>query len=138
MFGLGCLWWRLAVGPAPDYAAEMLPGLLITGAGVGLTLPSLATAASSSLPPTRFATGSAVFTMTRQIGFVLGVSILIAVFGTPSRIDPVAAFGRGWVFMTIASALGFAAALRIGPVGQPASSVRPDAGPVPAAVEVAG
>src|SRR5207244_1693559 len=73
VFGAGCLWWRLRIGATPDYAGEMLPGQFITGAGVGLVLPALASAASSSLPPARFATGSAAFTMTRQIGFVVGV-----------------------------------------------------------------
>ena len=116
IFGLGCLWWRLRVGVEPDYASEMLPGLLITGVGVGLVLPSLASAASSSLPPARFATGSAVFTMTRQVGFVLGVSILVAVLGTPSPTDALSAFDHGWAFMVVTSALGVLAALSIGSV----------------------
>ncbi len=114
LFGLGCLWWRLRMGPTPDYASEMLPGLLITGVGVGLVLPSLASAASSSLPPARFATGSAVFTMTRQVGFVLGVSILVALLGTPKPDDALAAFDRGWVFMILASLLGLGAAGALG------------------------
>ncbi|HEY5192515.1 MAG TPA: DHA2 family efflux MFS transporter permease subunit [Solirubrobacteraceae bacterium] len=116
LFGIGCLWWRLRVGQVPDYAAEMLPGLLISGVGVGLVLPSLASAASSSLPPARFGTGSAAFTMTRQVGFVLGVSILVAVLGTPGGAHPVVAFDHGWVFIIIASALGVLAALSIGVV----------------------
>ena len=57
----------------------------MTGIGVGLTLPSLASAAASSLPPARFATGSAVLTMSRQIGTVLGVAILVAILGTAGR-----------------------------------------------------
>jgi EmrB/QacA subfamily drug resistance transporter len=125
LFGLGCLWWLLRVGEAPDYVGEMLPGLLITGVGVGLVLPSLASAASSSLPPARFATGSAVFTMTRQVGFVLGVSILVAVLGTPSRSDPVTAFDHGWVFMIVSCALGVVAALSIGRIHSGARAVVP-------------
>jgi EmrB/QacA subfamily drug resistance transporter len=117
VFGVGCLWWRSRVGVAPDYAGEMLPGLLLTGVGVGLVLPSLASAAASSLPAARFATGSAVYAMTRQIGFVLGVSVLVAILGTPSTTDPLRAFDRGWVFMVISSALGLPAALGIGSLG---------------------
>ena len=131
IFGLGCLWWRLRIGAAPDYAGEMLPGLLVTGVGVGLVLPSLASASSSALPPTRFATGSAAYAMMRQVGFVLGVSILVAVLGTPGA-HPVRAFHHAWVFMVIGSALAAASAFAIG-------RVRPAVAPAaarPIAVEV--
>jgi len=127
LFGLSCLWWILRVGETPDYAGEMLPGLLVAGLGVGFVLPSLASAAAASLPRERFATGSAIYTMTRQLGFVLGVSILIAVLGTPSPSDPVASFDRGWLFMLAACGLGVASALFIGRV-QPASAAAPPAG----------
>ncbi len=122
LFGLGNLWWRLRIGRAPDYAGEMLPGLLITGVGVGLTLPSLASAASSSLPAAQFATGTAVYTMTRQVGFVLGVSILIAVLGNPTPATAMTAFDHGRAFGVIASALGAAAALLIGRAPGPATA----------------
>jgi EmrB/QacA subfamily drug resistance transporter len=114
IFALACLSWRLRVGAAPDYATEMLPGLLVAGLGVGLVLPSLATAATSSVPRERAATGSAIYTMTRQVGFVLGVSILVAILGSPTRSDVVAAFHRGWTFMLIAGALATVTALFIG------------------------
>jgi EmrB/QacA subfamily drug resistance transporter len=110
LFALGCLWWRLRLGAAPDYAGEMLPGLLVTGTGVGLILPSLASAAAASLPPARFATGSAVFTMSRQLGYVLGVAVLVALLGSGPGAD------GGWVFMAIAAALGAVAAAGIGVV----------------------
>ncbi len=67
----------------PSYASQMLPCLLISGAGVGLALPTILAAATADLPPARAATGSAVVNMSRQIGSVLGVSILIALLGTP-------------------------------------------------------
>jgi EmrB/QacA subfamily drug resistance transporter len=137
MFGLGCLWLRLRIGQAPNYAGAMLPGLIITGVGVGLTLPTTASAAASSLPPARFATGSAVFSMTRQLGFVLGVSILVAVLGKPSPVSPIAGFNHGWVFMIIASALGTGAMLFLGRV-HPAATPSDASGGIPqVAVEAA-
>lgn len=133
LFGLGCLWLRFAIGTSPDYAGEMLPGLFITGVGVGLVLPSLASAASSSLPPARFATGSAVFTMTRQLGFVLGVSILVAILGSSSHGgDPLVSFDHAWVFMIVASAAGFLSALAIGDIRHRSSGQQ---GAAPAAAE---
>ena len=104
----------------------MLPGLLITGAGVGLTLPALGSAAAASLPPQRFATGSAVFTMFRQLGFVLGVAVLIAVLGSPVG-EASSSFDGGWLLMVGASVAATAAAFAIGPrdAVSPASSPGP-------------
>src|SRR4051812_27524320 len=74
LFAVGGALWVTRIGPTPDYAADFLPGMLIGGAGVGLVIPSLTSAATSSLPPERFATGSAVLSMSRQIGVALGVA----------------------------------------------------------------
>ena len=56
--------------------------MLLTGIGVGLTLPTMMATAAASLPPQSFATGSAVVNMIRQTGLVLGVAVLVAVLGT--------------------------------------------------------
>ncbi|MGZ4270833.1 MAG: MFS transporter [Solirubrobacteraceae bacterium] len=117
VFAAGAGVWLWRIGAAPHYAAEMLPGQLLTGTGVGLVLPSLAGAATASLPPARFATGSAVFTMSRQIGFVLGVAILVAVLGSVGGADPLAPFHAAWAFMIAAALSGAVAALAIGPIG---------------------
>jgi hypothetical protein len=123
--GAGLWWWR--VGAAPAYASEILPGQLLTGTGVGLVLPALAGAATSSLPPARFATGSAVFTMTRQLGFVLGVAILVAVLGSvDAGGDPLSPFHAAWAFMVVAALSGWLAALAIGPVSGRAPVVAPE------------
>lgn len=121
LFAAGCAWWALRIEASPAYASTMLPGLLVGGAGVGLTLPSLSSAAVAALPPARLATGSAVLTMARQVGAVLGVAILIAVFGNPGRDELVGAFQDGWVFMTIVSAAAAIAAFGIGRLPERAS-----------------
>jgi len=127
VFACGAGFWLWRVGADPAYASEMLPGQLLTGAGVGLTLPTLAGAATASLPPARFATGSAVFTMSRQLGFVLGVAILVAVLGSvDAGGDPVAPFHAAWTFMVIAALCGATAALAIGPVSGRAPVVAPE------------
>jgi MFS family permease len=110
LFAAGCAWWLWRVGTSPAYAADMLPGIVLSGTGVSLTFPILAGAAVSSLPPERSATGSAVFNMSRQIGGVVGVAILVAILG--EHAPDLQQFRAGWWFMAAtALAAGGAAAL---------------------------
>jgi MFS family permease len=88
IFAAGAAWWALAMGLRPDYVGDLLGGMLLTGIGVGLTLPTLMATGASSLPAHSFATGSAVVNMLRQIGLAIGVALLIAVLGSPA--SPVA------------------------------------------------
>ncbi len=127
--------WRYTLGVEPHYLTEFLPGMIISGIGVGFVLPSVASAAAASLPPARFATGSAVVTMARQIGFVLGVAILVAVLGTPSPGGVIDAFDNAWTFMIITALIAAAAGWGIGEVQQgqvatPAAARAPVAEPV--------
>jgi hypothetical protein len=102
--------------------------MLLTGSGVGLTLPTVMATATSSLPAPSFATGSAVVNMLRQVGLALGVAVLVAVVGNPSRVDPLAAFQRGWLVIAGFSLVAAAASLILRPqraasalVAEPAS-----------------
>jgi len=116
LFAASGIWWISQVGLQPNYASEFLPGWLIGGAGVGFVIPTLASAAAGSLPPARFATGSAVYGMTRQFGIALGIAILIAVLGTPRGAEVLGAFRTSWevtVGFAIASAVAAAAIGRI-------------------------
>ena len=96
-FAAGVAWWAIAAGPQPDYAGAMLGGMLLTGIGVGLTLPTLMATAAASLPPPSFATGSAVVNMIRQIWLAVGVAVLVAVLGAAGPgAALLAAFQRAW------------------------------------------
>jgi hypothetical protein len=86
-----------------QYASELLPCELVSGLGIGLALPTLLAAATAGLPPHRTSTGSGVINMTRQIGYVLGVSVIVAILGTPTSYAAAHdAFVHGW--WTIAGA----------------------------------
>ena len=108
IYAAGCVFWRLNLSLTPDYPAHMLPGMLLTGTGVGLTLPTLVSAAVSAVPPNRFATGSGIVTMARQVGIVLGVSVLVTVLGHPAGAGTLPAFQRATVVL---AATAFAAGL---------------------------
>jgi EmrB/QacA subfamily drug resistance transporter len=120
LFGLGGVWWATHLGVGEHYAADYLPGMLVGGAGVGLVNPALAGAATAQLPPTRLATGSAVLTMSRQIGSALGVALLVAVLGTPSPGDVVDTFKDAWWMMVGAAALSAVSFVAVGPLARPA------------------
>ena len=85
-----------------------IPSLILTGIGVGLTLPTLSSAAVHGLAPNRFAVGSAVNQTIRQLGAVLGVALVIALLGSPNRAELLNAFDR--IFLLLAAG-GVATAL---------------------------
>jgi len=113
-FAAGCVFWRLNLALTPDYATRMLPGMLLTGTGVGLTLPSLVSAGVSAVPPQRFATGSGVVTMARQVGIVLGIAILVTVLGQPRGGAVLPAYQHATVVLAaVAATAGLVALLLI-------------------------
>jgi EmrB/QacA subfamily drug resistance transporter len=134
IYALGAAWWTLRAGLHPDYLGQVLPGTILTGAGVGLTMPTFMATGASSLPSQSFATGSAVVNMLRQVGLAIGVSVFVAVVGSPaSPARALTAFEHGW---TVIALIGFAAAIigaialrRLSPAPAPALVRAPADGP---------
>jgi MFS family permease len=135
LFAVGAAWCAAFAGLKADYFADMFPGLVIIGVGVGLTLPTMMASATSELPPENFATGSAVVNMLRQVGLAIGVAVLVAVLGTPDGAHAVLdAFDRAWLVAAAFAAAGALASLAILGVRRPA----PDAAPTGALVPIDG
>ena len=112
IFAAGLAWWALAAGLTPDYPGGMLGGMLLTGAGVGLTMPTYMSTGAAALPPRSFATGSAVVNMIRQVGMAIGVALLVAVLGTPhTAAARLAAFQHAWWVAAGIAAVGVIPAL---------------------------
>jgi EmrB/QacA subfamily drug resistance transporter len=99
--------FALAVGPSAHWATHWLPAALLTGVAIGLTLPVQSGAAAASLPATRFGVGSAINASFRQLGAVLGVSLVVALVGD-TRTATTADYHHLW--WTLA-ALGLASGL---------------------------
>jgi EmrB/QacA subfamily drug resistance transporter len=116
LFALGCLVFATSTGATPHYASEYLPATLLTGTGVGLSFAAWGSAAVAELPHSRFATGSAISSTSRQIGAVLGIAVLVAVLGTPRPEDAVSTFHTAWVLMAIPAATAGLFALALGRV----------------------
>jgi EmrB/QacA subfamily drug resistance transporter len=124
VFAAGAAWWAAAAGVHPDYVGDMLGGMLLTGVGVGLTLPTFMATGAASLPASAFATGSAVVNMLRQVGLAVGVAVLVAVVGVPrTPLASLAAFRHGWEMIagvSLLAALAGATLLRARPAAAPA------------------
>jgi len=103
------LYWIFSAPSTPSYLL-LLPGMLLGGAGAGLTQAPLF-AAVSGLPADRATTGSAVLNMSRQIGSALGIAILVALLATANP-HAIAEFRRGW-WLEVLAALAAAVVLLV-------------------------
>ena len=101
LFALGCVLFATGLGSSPAYLTEFLPATLLTGMGVGLSFAGFSSAAVAELPPARFATGSAISACFRQLGAVLGISVLIAILGASATL---ADFHLAYTLMAVTGA----------------------------------
>lgn len=84
IYAVSALWFLLVPGTEPAYLTQWLPGMLFSGIGVGMVLPSLSGAAVSHLPLEHYAVGGAVNQAIRQIGSVIGVALTVLLLGSAS------------------------------------------------------
>ena len=111
------LWLLLVPGTEPAYATHWLPGLFLSGIGVGMVLPSLSGAAVAGLPQAQYAVGSAVNQATRQLGAVLGVAVTVLLVGHAqlTRSDFMPLYGMHVVLALLTGALCLAVKTRPAP-----------------------
>jgi hypothetical protein len=75
----GGLLWLGQMPAEPDYL-KVLPGLVLMGVGMGAIFPSVSVGAMGSISGQELGLGSGIVNMSRQVGFALGVAVLVAVF----------------------------------------------------------
>jgi MFS family permease len=99
-FALSGVWRLVATGVEPNYLVDYLPAMLLSGLGVALCFPQLASVTAQALPPNRLGVGGAVNQAVRQFGGTLGVAVTIAFVaagGGPT--DVLANFDRVWAII---------------------------------------
>jgi EmrB/QacA subfamily drug resistance transporter len=123
------------LGLTPDYLGALLPGQILTGAGVGLSMPAFTAVAIRAVAPNRFATAIGISSMFRQVGGALGVAAFVAIVGTPTHDTALDAYRRGWAFMAIAAIIGglLMLAARFAPAPVPAGPADVSTAPAQAA-----
>jgi EmrB/QacA subfamily drug resistance transporter len=93
LFAVALLWRVVTAGATPNYVGDLLPSMVISGVGVGLSLGTLMAAGATALPPARAATGSALVNSGRQVASAVGVAILVTVLGNHGSVHD---FDLGW------------------------------------------
>jgi len=106
---VAALSWALWAGATPAYVSTFLPGMLIGGVSAGLTQAPLF-AAAGTLPPGRATTGSAVLTMSRQVGSAIGVAVVVVIAGS-GQTHSLAAYHHVWIAEAVAGVLAAGAVL---------------------------
>ena len=99
LFTLGGIWYVGSVGSEPDFWRVWLPRAVLTGAAVGLVLPSLSGAAVANIPRQDSALGSAINQATRQFGSVIGVAVAVALLGEQHGVSSPEAFTHSYSVM---------------------------------------
>ncbi|WP_405795633.1 MFS transporter [Streptomyces sp. NBC_01506] len=92
------------LAPGDSYLSGVLPGMLITSLGCGLSLPVLTVAAVTGTTEENAGLGSAVLTSVQQVGGAVGLAVLVTLAARRSEAlsDPTEGFALG---LTVAAAL---------------------------------
>jgi EmrB/QacA subfamily drug resistance transporter len=103
--------------PGGSYAADVLPGLLVTSAGVGLVFVTASVTAMHEVGHDRAGLASGLMTTAHEIGAALGVAVLGAIAAAN-------ALGDAFLVAGIAGAAGAVLALAAFPAVRPGAGAR--------------
>ncbi|MEW1658364.1 MFS transporter [Streptomyces sp. NPDC093707] len=81
LIGAGGLLHAALLGSGAGWPT-LVPGLAVSGLGVGAAMPVLVSAALGAAPPQRAGMASGAVNTFRQLGFAFGIAVLGTVFGT--------------------------------------------------------
>ncbi|MES2068841.1 MAG: MFS transporter [Pseudomonadota bacterium] len=96
----------LALGVAPQASfLDLLPGLVLIPAGMGLAVPAMTTSILSSVQKTMAGTASAVLNAARQVGGAMGVAVYGALVGLGANSEAIHGVQDGVRISLAASAM---------------------------------
>jgi EmrB/QacA subfamily drug resistance transporter len=105
---IGMGWIALIADPGMSYG-QMIPALMIAGAGVSMALPSAQSAAVSAVPEEAIGKAAGTNSTVRELGGVFGIAITVAVFAGAGGYATAQTFSDGFVW-AIAAAAGMSLA----------------------------
>jgi MFS family permease len=108
------MFWISRVGAGPVHYAELVAPLVVAGCGVSMAMPATQSASVGALPPQAVGIASGIYSMMRQLGGVVGVAVLSAVFAAAGGYAAFSAgFSRALLAGGVLSLLGALAGLGI-------------------------
>lgn len=114
IWALAYVWYATRVGLHPDFVGQWLPGQIISGIGVGCTLPTASAGGLATVPAGRYATASAVNSSARQLGGVVGIAILTVFISHETLFTFADDVRKGWKLAAGSFAFAAVAALFFG------------------------
>jgi len=120
------VWYANRVGLHPDFLGQWLPGQVLSGIGVGATLPIASAGGLATVPAGRYATASAVNSSARQLGGVLGIAVLTLFIAHPTVLTFADAVRRGWKLASFSFAAAAVLALFFGRIRGPGEEASPE------------
>ncbi len=116
------VWYATTVGLHPDFVGQWLPGQVLSGIGVGATLPVASAGGLATVPAGRYATASAVNSSARQFGGVLGIAILTVFISHATLLTFAAEVRHGWDLAAVSFAVAAVVALFFGRIRESGES----------------
>lgn len=94
--------WLSQVTATGSYAVNVLGGILLTAAGMGLALPAASLALTADAPPHQRGIAGALFASGQQVGSAIGIAVLatIAAAGTDTTGDLVSGYRLSFLVAT--------------------------------------
>ena len=108
---LGPFWWAVSIDEHPHFVTDMLPGSILVGIGAAAGFGTLTGATMREVPPRFYSMAGATRSTMFQLASAVGIALSVALLGTPSPDQAVAAYARSWWLAAVTTA---AAAVVIG------------------------
>ncbi len=98
--------WQSFLTPTSGFGF-LLPGFVLMGIGIALTMSPMSTAAMNAVDRTKAGVASGILSMSRMVGGTLGIAVLGTFIGqTSSRTDFVDSLGQGLLIGAFIAAAG--------------------------------
>jgi MFS family permease len=108
------MFWISQASKGTVQYSDLVPALIVAGCGVSLAMPATQSASIGSLPPEAVGMASGIYAMMRQLGGVVGVAVLAAVFAAAGGYGSFeTGFARALAVCGVLSLLGAFAGLGI-------------------------